>query len=139
MTLIHRSAEFNKADLLTVEAVLKYPNMKTLRNSQPVEIKGSEFVSSVVVKNTVSGVQSEIPTAGVFVEIGMLPSTNFVKGLVELDEFNRIKVNAKNQHTSVDGIWAAGDCTDRVVSPKQYCGRRRSQSSGRHLFLAQGE
>ncbi len=114
VTLIHRSAEFNKADLLTVEAVLKYPNMKTLRNSQPVEIKGSEFVSSVVVKNTVSGVQSEIPTAGVFVEIGMLPSTNFVKGLVELDEFNRIKVNAKNQHTSVDGIWAAGDCTDEL-------------------------
>ncbi len=44
----------------------------------------------------------------------MLPSTDCVAGLVELDEYNRIKVDAKNQHTSVEGIWAAGDCTDEL-------------------------
>jgi alkyl hydroperoxide reductase subunit F len=52
--------------------------------------------------------------AAIFVEIGMIPSTDFVKGVVDLDEYNRVVVNPKNQHTSVDGIWAAGDCTDEL-------------------------
>ena len=114
VTLLHRSAEFTKADALTVEAVLKHPNMKTLTNSCPVEIKGSNFVSSVVVENTKTGEKSEIPAAGVFVEIGMLPSTDFVKGVIELDQLGRVVTNPKNQHTSVEGVWAAGDCTDEL-------------------------
>jgi thioredoxin reductase len=72
------------------------------------------FVSGVVVENTKTGEKSEIPATGVFVEIGMIPSTDFVQGLVELDEWGRIKTNPKNQHTSVPGIWAAGDCTDEL-------------------------
>jgi len=44
----------------------------------------------------------------------MLPATIFAKDLVELDSFNRVVVNAKNQRTSVEGIWAAGDCTDEL-------------------------
>ncbi|MDO8548501.1 MAG: FAD-dependent oxidoreductase [bacterium] len=114
VTLVHRSAEFSKADALTVEAVLKHPNMRALRDSFLVEIKGDGFVSGVVIKNSKTGETSEIPAAGVFVEIGMVPSTDFVKGLVELDEFNRVKVNPKNQRTNIDGVWAAGDCTDEL-------------------------
>ena len=114
VTLVHRSAEFSKADPSTVEAVLKHPNMKALTNTYPVEIKGSGFVSSVVVENTETKEKSEIPAAGVFVEIGMLPSTDFAKGTLELDQFGRIVTNPKNQHTSVEGVWAAGDCTDEL-------------------------
>lgn len=114
VTLVHRSSEFSKADASTVEAVLKHPNMKALCDSVPVEIKGDGFVNSVSVKNAKTGATSEIPAAGVFVEIGMIPSTDFVKGLVELDEFGRVKTNPKNQHTSVEGVWAAGDCTDEL-------------------------
>ncbi len=114
VTLINRSPEFIKADKATVDAVLAHPNMKTLVNMTPVEVKGSGFVSGIVVKDNKTGETKEIPAAGIFVEIGMLPATDFVKGLVELDEYNRVVVNAKNQHTSVDGIWAAGDCTDEL-------------------------
>lgn len=114
VTLIHRSAEFNKADPLTVEAVLKDPKMKALTLSEPVEIKGGPFVTGVVVKNVTTGEMSELPASGVFVEIGMLPSTDFVKDLVKLDAFNRIVTNPKNQHTSLEGVWAAGDCTDEL-------------------------
>lgn len=114
VTLIHRSPEFQKADAATVEAVLAHPNMKALPNTKPVEIKGSGFVSSVVVENTKTGEKSEIPAAGVFVETGMIPSTDFVKDVVDLDEWGRVKTNPKNQHTSVEGIWAAGDCTDEL-------------------------
>ena len=114
VTLVHRSGEFSKADASTVEAVLKHPNMKALCNSTPAEIKGDGFVNGVVVKNSKTGETKEIPAAGVFVEIGMIPSTDYIKGVVELDELNRVKVNPKNQRTNVDGIWAAGDCTDEL-------------------------
>lgn len=114
VTLVHRSGEFSKADPKTVESVLKHPNMKALNDSVPAEIKGDGFVSGVVVKNTKTGEVSEIPAAGVFVEIGMVPSTDYVKDLVELDEFNRVKINPKNQRTNVDGVWSAGDCTDEL-------------------------
>jgi NADH-dependent peroxiredoxin subunit F len=114
VTLVHRSAAFDKADALTVEAVLKDPKMKALTNTEPVEIKGAQFVTGVVVKNVTTGEVSELPAGGVFVEIGMLPSTDFVKELVQLDAFNRVVTNPKNQHTSVDGVWAAGDCTDEL-------------------------
>ncbi len=114
VTLVHRGAEFTKADPSTVEAVLKDPKMKALLNTAPVEIKGDGFVNKVVVKNLTTGELSELPAAGVFVEIGMLPSTDYVKDLVQLDQFNRVVTDPKNQHTSVEGVWAAGDCTDEL-------------------------
>jgi alkyl hydroperoxide reductase subunit F len=114
VTLIHRSSEFTRADAKTVEAVLAHPNMKVLTNTEPVEIKGNGFVSSIVTKNKTTGEMMELPVSGVFVEIGMIPSTDYVKDILTLDEFNRVKVDPKNQRTAVDGIWAAGDCTDEL-------------------------
>lgn len=114
VTLVHRSSDFQRADAATVEAVFKHPNMKVLKNTEPIEVKGSSFVNGLVVKNKETGETSELPVGGVFVEIGMLPSTDLVQGLVELDKFNRITINPKNQHTSQDGVWAAGDCTDEL-------------------------
>ncbi|MDZ4225903.1 MAG: FAD-dependent oxidoreductase [Patescibacteria group bacterium] len=113
VTLLARS-DFSKADAATVEAVLKDPRMKALPYTVPVEVKGSGFVSALVVENTNTKEKSEIPVSGIFVEIGMMPATELVKELIELDEFNRVKVNPKNQHTSVEGVWAAGDCTDEL-------------------------
>jgi len=114
VTLVHRSETFSKADPSTVEAVMKDPKFKALTNTEPTEVKGGTFVSGMVVKNSVTGETTELPVTGIFVEIGMLPSTDLVKDLVTLDEFNRIKVDPKNQHTNVDGVWAAGDCTDEL-------------------------
>ncbi|HEV8677227.1 MAG TPA: FAD-dependent oxidoreductase [Candidatus Paceibacterota bacterium] len=114
VTLINRSPDFHRADRATVDAVLSHAGMKAISDSVPVEIKGANFVSSIVVKNNKTSEMTEIPAAGIFVEIGMIPATDFAKGLLELDEFGRVKVDAKNQRTSVEGIWAAGDCTDEL-------------------------
>ena len=114
VTLIHRGAECLKADKATVDAVLADPKMKLLLNTEPVEVRGQQFVTGVVVKNTKTGAVQELPAGGVFVEVGMVPSTDFVQGLLELDEWGRVKVDAKNQRTGVAGIWAAGDCTDEL-------------------------
>jgi alkyl hydroperoxide reductase subunit F len=113
VTLVHRGAECQKADKATVDAVLAHPNMTLLLNTTPVEVKGDKFVSGVVVKDA-SGTQKELPVTGVFVEIGMIPSTQYLEGVVSFDEFKRIKIDPKNQRTSLQGIWAAGDCTDEL-------------------------
>ena len=56
----------------------------------------------------------ELAVAGVFAEIGVMPNTDFAKNLVELDAFGRIRVDSRNQRAGIDGVWAAGDCTDEL-------------------------
>jgi len=115
VTLIHRNNEF-KADAVTVEKVLAHPNMKTVMNAEPVEVLGGEngFVSGIKVKDRTTGAETLIPVTGIFVEIGVLPNTDFTEGVLELDAVKRVVTNPKNQRTSVDGIWAAGDVTDEL-------------------------
>ncbi len=113
VTLIHRGSEF-KADAITVEKVLQHKNLIALTDTQPVEVHGEKFVTGMTVKNVKTGETTLLPVTGVFVEVGMVPSTDYVKGLLELDSIGRVVTNAKNQRTSVDGVWAAGDCTDEL-------------------------
>lgn len=110
VTLLNRSDEF-KADPVTVEKVLSHPNMKAIKNAGIKEIKGDSFVTTVVYTDG-AGASLELPVTGVFVEIGLLPSTGLVEGLVEKNKIGQIVVDPKNQRASVPGIWAAGDCTD---------------------------
>lgn len=112
VTLVHRHEDFLRADAATVQAVLAHKNMKVEKNASPVEVKGDMFVKALVVKDVATGALKELPVAAVFVEIGMIPATDIVKGLVELDEWGRVKVDGKSQRASVSGIWSAGDCSD---------------------------
>ena len=113
VTLMSRS-DFGRADAATAQAVLAHPNFMGLQYTMPQEIKGQTFVSSVVAKNSQTGEVREIPATGVFVEIGMLPSTDFIKSLLPLDELGRVVADPKNQRTALSGVWAAGDCTDEL-------------------------
>ena len=114
VTLLNRSADFKRADASTVSAVLAHPNMTALSNTTPIEIKGNGFVNGVVVQNSVTNETKELPAAGVFVEIGMVPATDFVKDIVERNEWGKVKVDGKSQRTSQLGIWSAGDCSDAL-------------------------
>jgi alkyl hydroperoxide reductase subunit F len=113
VTLINRSAEF-KADPITVEQVRKNPKATIITEVDPVEVKGTTLVTGLVIKDSKTGELRELPVTGIFVEIGVIPSTDFAKDIVSLDKFNRVITDPKNQHTSVEGIWAAGDCTDEL-------------------------
>ncbi len=112
VTLVHRHPDFVRADKATVDAVLAHKNMMTVANAEPVEVVGDKFVSGLVIKDLTTGAMRTLPVVAVFVEIGMVPGTEFAKAIVELDEIGRIKVDPKTQRTSQSGIWAAGDCTD---------------------------
>ena len=113
VTLISRG-EF-RADPSTLEKVLANSKMKALTNTLPFEIKGDKFVKSLVYQRTAPFVEkAEIAVEGIFVEIGHIPSTSFVEGLVEMNEYKNIKIDHKTGRTSFAGIWAAGDCTDAL-------------------------
>jgi alkyl hydroperoxide reductase subunit F len=113
VTLTNRTAEF-RADPITLEAVMKHPNMTVLTNTEPVEVKGEKFVTGLVVRNSVTNEVTELPVAGVFVEIGVIPNSDFAKELVAVDALGRFIVDPKNQHTNIEGVWSAGDCTDEL-------------------------
>jgi len=111
VTLINRTETF-KADPVTVEAVSKNPHFKIITNAISKEVKGDKFVNAFVYNDSKTGNDVEIPASGIFVEIGSLPTTYFIKDLVKLTPYNQVIVDPKTQRTSVDGVWAAGDCTD---------------------------
>ena len=112
VTLLNHSDGYAKADPVVVEKVLANPKMKAVDNAEVVEVKGDKFVSGLSYKNKKTDELVELSVKGIFVEIGQIPNTDFVKGLVELDQYNRIKIDPKTQKTSTPGIWAAGDATD---------------------------
>lgn len=111
VTLINRSDKF-RADPVTIETVSKHPNFKIITNATPKEVKGDKFVTAFVYTENSTNTDIELAVTGIFVEIGSLPTTYFVKDLVKLDQWNHIVVDPRTQMTSVKGIWAAGDCTD---------------------------
>ena len=113
VTLIHRHTDF-KADRITVEKVLAHPNMRTVLNAEPVEVMGEQFVTGLSVKDRDTGVVTLLPVTGVFVEIGVLPNTEYAKELVDVDDVGRVVTDPRTQRTSVEGVWAAGDCTDEL-------------------------
>jgi len=113
VTLIHRHQDF-KADPMTVKKTLAHPNMNIIRNAEPTEVLGEQFVTGLKYKEIDSGEIKELAVSGIFVEAGVTPNTDFAEKLVEFDAVKRIKINPRDQRTGVDGLWAAGDCTDEL-------------------------
>ena len=111
VTLLNRGSEF-RADPVTVEKLSNNPKLTIIKNAVVKEIKGGKFVSSLVYTDVTTNEDKEIPTSGVFVEIGLIPNTDFLKDILDINSYGQIVVDPRTQMTSVPGIWAAGDCTD---------------------------
>jgi len=88
--------------------------VEVLYNTEIDEICGTNKVEKIIVKNNVSGQNSEIELSGVFIAVGRDADTELVKDIVELDENGYIVVD-KNKQTSASGIFSAGDCTNTVL------------------------
>lgn len=111
VTLLNRTDKF-KADEITLNKLKENSHFKIITNAIPKEIKGDKFVSSIVYEDTNTNETKEIQTPAIFVEIGLIPTTNFAKNIIELNQIGQIPVDPRTQQTKVKGIWAAGDCTD---------------------------
>ncbi len=110
--IIRGSEEQIKADPGTVEAVKKDSKAKLIFNSETLEVIGEKKVEAIKIKNRNSGEISKLQTQGVFVEIGQIPNTDFAKDLVVIDKIGKIEIDPWTQKTSLEGVWAAGDCTN---------------------------
>ncbi len=86
-------------------------NLTVFLEHQTVEIKGQELVEGIVIKDLKSGKEQELEVGGVFIEIGLVPNSDAVKELVELNKWGEVKITPRNE-TSVPGLYAAGDVTD---------------------------
>lgn len=109
VTLLSRSAP--RADAITIEKIKKNEHFILIENAIPTKVEGSVFVDSLSYKIG-DGEEITLPVSAVFVEIGQIPATSFVKDVVEMTPTNNIVINPRTQETSIKGIWAAGDCTD---------------------------
>ncbi|GAB3500545.1 alkyl hydroperoxide reductase subunit F [Curvibacter fontanus] len=104
-------ADALKADAVLVSKLKSLPNVTIHLNAQTTEITGDGArVNGLGYKDRVSGEVKHVELEGVFVQIGLVPNTEWLKGTLELSRYGEIVVDAKG-HTDVAGVFAAGDCT----------------------------
>ena len=113
VTLVNRTETF-RADETTVAAVRAHKNMRIITNAELLEVVGNAFVSGLRLKDAKTGKESVLPVEGIFVEIGLLPNTEWIGSTLEKTAVGQIKVDPRTHRTSHPRIWAAGDVTDGV-------------------------
>jgi thioredoxin reductase (NADPH) len=116
VTLIHRRDRLrcDKTNQMRLDA---NPKIDILYDTEVAEVLGSEDpkgVTGIALRNTVTGSTRDLEADGLFIAIGHVPATGLFKGQLEMDEFGYIKTAPDSTHTSVAGVFAAGDVKDRV-------------------------
>ncbi len=100
-----------KADAVLQKKLASLPNVEVILNAQTTEVLGDgSKVNALAYKDRATGEDKRVALEGIFVQIGLLPNTDWLKGTVALSKFGEIEIDARGQ-TSVPGVFAAGDCT----------------------------
>jgi thioredoxin reductase (NADPH) len=113
--LIHRRGQFRAIKILQ-ERVLANPKIEVLWNCVVEAAEGEKNLERAIIRNVKEDRIFPLPLDGLFISIGMSPHTEFVRGVVVLNEWGEIKVDSR-MATSQPGIYAAGDVAD--ACPKQ--------------------
>ncbi len=100
-----------KADAVLQDRLYSLPNVTVIKNAQTKEITGADKVNGITYIDRATGEEHHIELQGVFVQIGLVPNTEWLEGTVERNRFGEIIVD-KRGATNVPGVFAAGDCTD---------------------------
>ena len=108
--LIHRRDAFRAVKILQ-ERVAANPRIEVVWDTVIQAILGDDHLESLMLENTRTGAVSEIKVDGLFISIGMIPSTGFLKDLVRFNEWGQIRVNSALE-AGPPGLFAAGDCCD---------------------------
>ncbi|ASS98735.1 alkyl hydroperoxide reductase subunit F [Geobacillus thermocatenulatus] len=110
VTLLEFAPEL-KADAVLQDRLYSLPNVTVIKNAQTTEITGMDKVNGLTYIDRETGEEHHIELQGVFVQIGLVPNTEWLEGTVERNRFGEIIVD-KRGATSLEGVFAAGDCTD---------------------------
>ncbi|WP_153115599.1 alkyl hydroperoxide reductase subunit F [Rhodocyclus tenuis] len=136
VTLIEFMDEL-RADAVLQKKLYSLPNVTVIKGAQTTEVTGDgQKVNALLYKDRASGEAHRLELEGIFVQIGLLPNTDWLKGTLELSKHGEIVIDAKGQ-TSLPGVFAAGDCT--TVPYKQIIiamgeGAKASLSAFDHLI-----
>jgi thioredoxin reductase (NADPH) len=113
VTIVHRRDEF-RASKIMQERALSNPKIDVAWNTEVTEIAGDGAVTGVRLRDTRTGENRDFATDGVFMAIGHTPNTELFRDRLELDADGYIVVGEPRTYTSVQGVFAAGDVTDRI-------------------------
>jgi alkyl hydroperoxide reductase subunit F len=136
VTLIEYDTQL-RADAVLTRKLRSLPNVTVITGAQTTAVTGDgERVSALLYRDRRDGTLHTVTLAGVFVQIGLVPNTDWLSGTVRLSPRGEIEVDARGQ-TSVPGVFAAGDCT--TVPYKQIViavgeGAKASLSAFDHLI-----
>ncbi|MFD4641395.1 thioredoxin-disulfide reductase [Lentzea sp. NPDC058436] len=111
VTVIHRREEF-RASKVMLERARANEKIKWQLNTQVTDVLGDGTVSSIKIKDTQTGAESEMPVTGFFLAIGHDPRSALVKGQIDLDAEGYVVTKGKSSYTNLDGVFAAGDLVD---------------------------
>jgi len=112
--MIHRRDEL-RASKIMVQRAMENEKIEILWNKIPVDVLGDAMITGVKLKDTKTGDESDLSVSGLFLAIGHTPATDFLNGQLELDKKKYIKLkDLYGSTTSVEGVFAAGDCVDSV-------------------------
>lgn len=114
VTVIEFAPEL-KADAILQERLYSLPNATVIKNAQTKEITGTDTVNGLTYIDRATGEEKHIKLDGVFVQIGLVPNTDWLGDYVEKNQIGEIIVDKRGQ-TSVPGLFAAGDCTDSAYN-----------------------
>jgi thioredoxin reductase (NADPH) len=112
VTIIHRRDEFRASKIMAHRA-LEHPKIDVIWNTVIEDVVGDGAVTSLRLRDVLTGDTSDLAVDGLFVAIGHTPNTDIFKGQIELDDAGYIVTNG-NTMTSVEGVFAAGDVVDKV-------------------------
>ncbi|WP_394884532.1 thioredoxin-disulfide reductase [Clostridium butyricum] len=107
-----RRYNYFKGEQSVIDEVFNHPKIEVLLNEDVIEAKGQDFLNSVVLKNTLDGIVSELKVDAVFGYIGTEPKTEEVKKYLNINEQGYIITN-EDMETNIKGVYAAGDVREK--------------------------
>jgi len=113
VTIVHRRDELRASKIMAARA-FKNPKIKFAWNSVVTGIHGDKTLTSITLKDTVTGAVRELPVSGLFIAIGHDPRSDLVKGQVHLDADGYVITDGRSTKTNLPGVFASGDLVDRT-------------------------
>ena len=113
VTLIHRRDSF-RASKIMQDRALNNPKIEMLWNTAVTEIVGTDHLESISLKNTVTGAESSMNVAGLFIAIGHRPNTDVFKGVIDMEDSGYLITRPDSTYTNIEGVFACGDVKDHV-------------------------
>ena len=113
VTLIHRRDSF-RASKIMQDRALSNPKIEMLWNTAVTDIVGKDQLESISLKNTVTGEESSMAVAGLFIAIGHRPNTDVFKGVIDMEDNGYLITRPDSTYTNIEGVFACGDVKDHV-------------------------